>query len=103
MFSSVRIAVAKRQTSTFEDVILTEKRFTWLPGSLFQELHSSQQQEFYDLFQELKRCLILFVEQGKAYGIGMYDPLPVAKIIAGGDAQIIDGTERAKAYQKAVS
>ncbi|KIW18073.1 hypothetical protein PV08_02360 [Exophiala spinifera] len=98
----VRVAVAQRQTSTFEAILLKEKRFNWLSGSLFQELSPSQQQEFYDLFQGLKQSLILFVEQAKACGIGIA-PRPVVKRLAGADVQIIDGTERAGVYQKSAS
>jgi hypothetical protein len=82
---------------------LADKRFDWLPGSLFHELDQSLQQEFYDLLQELKRCFVSFVEIGKSYGAGSYDPPSAPKQIAGGEAQIIDNEERAKAHQKAIS
>lgn len=82
---------------------MADKRFNWLPGALFDELDPSLQQEFYDLLQELKRYLIAFLEIGKSYGVGSYDPPSVPKQIAGGEAQIVDNEERAKAHQKAIS
>jgi len=98
----VRISVSSRQIETFENILLADKRFNWLPGSLFQELEPGLQQDLYDVLRELKRRLFLFVEIGKAYGVDSH-LTSQAKASPGPSAQVVDRNVRVISMQRNAS
>ncbi|KAK4167851.1 hypothetical protein QBC43DRAFT_361457 [Cladorrhinum sp. PSN259] len=99
---SVRISVSTRQIDIFESILLANKRFNWLPGSLFQELEPALQQDVYEVLQELKRRLFLFVEIGQAYGVGSQQN-SLAQGSPGLSAQAADRNDRVLSLQRNTS